>query len=200
MRDMGKLVIALTVTCVVSALVLAWINSLTEEPIAEQEKLAKLRAIKAVLPPFDNDPVKDTKRLVVGRDKKGNPQLMTFYLGRKEGEVSGAAFQVVGEGYGGFITVMMGVNPAGEISGIYILKHLETPGLGANIEKPKFTEQFKGKSLANSKLVGGNLAVKKDGGDIEALTGATISPRGVVEAVSYGLKVFNKCKEEILKG
>ena len=95
---------------------------------------------------------------------------------------------------------MLGVNPAGEITGIYILKHLETPGLGANIERPEFTEQFKGKSLANSKLVRGNLAVTKDGGDIQALTGATISPRGVVQAVNWGLKVFEKHKGEILKG
>ncbi|MBU4560807.1 FMN-binding protein, partial [bacterium] len=95
--------------------------------------------------------------------------------------------------------IMMGVNPEdNSITGIEILEHMETPGLGANIEKGEFKNQFKEKSLANSKLVDGKLAVKKNKGDIEALTGATISSRGVTEAVDKGLKVFLKYKEEIL--
>lgn len=200
MERMARLIVALTVTCVISAFALAWVNSLTKGPIAKQEKLNRLQAIKAVLPPFDNDPVKDAKELVVGRDKKGNPKVVTFFLGKKIGEVCGVAFETVGEGYGGFIYVMLGVNPAGEVTGIYILKHLETPGLGANIERPEFIRQFRGKSLANSKLVRGELAVTKDGGDIQALTGATISSRGVVQAVNWGLKVFEKYKGDILRG
>jgi electron transport complex protein RnfG len=108
------------------------------------------------------------------------------------------AFQTFGEGYGGFIYIMMGIDLEGRISGVKILEHEETPGLGAKIEEPSFRGQFKGKSLENSVLVNGNLAVKKDGGDLDALTGATISPRGVAQAASAGLKIFARHRQEIL--
>jgi electron transport complex protein RnfG len=192
MRNMIKLIAVLTLTCLLSALGLAYVNRLTEEPIAEQKRQAKLRAVKAVLPPFDNDPIKEKKELEIKGGK------ITFYIGKKEGKVIGVAFSQEGEGYGGFIKVMLGITPGEEISGVEILGHLETPGLGARIEEPRFKEQFKGKSRANSKLVQGKLAVRKDGGDIEALTGATISPRGVTEALNKGLKIFKEHKERIL--
>ncbi|MBU4128763.1 RnfABCDGE type electron transport complex subunit G [bacterium] len=189
MRESLRLVVVLTLVCLIAALALAGVDRLTKEPRLEQKRLARLRAIRAVLPPFDNDPLKDKKEI----------ERITFYLGKKEGEIIGVAFSSKGEGYSGFITIMMGVNPEdNSITGIEILEHMETPGLGANIEKGEFKNQFKEKSLANSKLVDGKLAVKKNKGDIEALTGATISSRGVTEAVDKGLKVFLKYKEEIL--
>ncbi|MBU4311034.1 RnfABCDGE type electron transport complex subunit G [bacterium] len=189
MRESLRLVVVLTLVCLIAALALAGVDRLTKEPRLEQKRLARLRAIRAVLPPFDNDPLKDKKEI----------ERITFYIGKKEGEIIGVAFSSKGEGYSGFITIMMGVNPEdNSITGIEILEHMETPGLGANIEKGEFKNQFKEKSLANSKLVDGKLAVKKNKGDIEALTGATISSRGVTEAVDKGLKVFLKYKEEIL--
>jgi electron transport complex protein RnfG len=192
MKAMVKLIGVLTLTCLLSALGLAYVNKLTEEPIAEQKRLAKLRAVNSVLPPFDNDPVKEKKELKIEGKK------ITFYIGKKEGKIVGVAFLQEGEGYGGFIKVMLGITPEGEIGGVEILEHLETPGLGARIEEPQFKEKFKGKSLANSKLAKGKLAVTKDGGDIDALTGATISPRGVVSAVNKGLKIFKEHREKIL--
>lgn len=189
---MLKLIGVLTLTCLLSALGLAYVHKLTEEPIAEQKRLAKLRAAEAVLPPFDNDPVKEKKELEI-KDKK-----VIFYIGKKEGKVVGIAFLQEGEGYGGFIKVMLGITPEGEISGVEILEHLETPGLGARIEESQFKGQFKGKSPTNSKLVEGKLAVDKDGGDIDALTGATISSRGIVSAVNKGLRIFKEHKEKIL--
>ena len=189
MKESAKLVVVLTLVCLIAALALAGVDRLTKEPRLEQKRLAHLKAIKSVLPPFDNDPMKD-KREIEG---------ITFYLGKKEGEITGVAFSSKGEGYSGFITIMMGVNPEDDsITGIEILEHMETPGLGANIEKEEFKNQFKEKSLANSKLVDGRLAVKKDKGDIDALTGATISSRGVTEAVDKELKIFLKYKEQIL--
>ena len=190
MKESLRLVVVLTLVCLIAALALAGVDRLTKEPRLEQKRLAHLKAIKSVLPLFNNDPLKDKKKI----------EEITFYLGKKEGEIIGVAFSSKGEGYSGFITIMMGVSPKDDsITGIEILEHMETPGLGANIEKEEFKNQFTEKSLANSKLVDGRLAVKKDKGDIAALTGATISSRGVTEAVDKGLKVFLKHKEEILK-
>ena len=189
---MVRLIGVLTLTCLISALGLAYIHKLTEEEIAGQKRLAKLRAVETVLPPFDNDPVKEKKEIKIEGEK------ITFYIGKKEGKVVGVAFLQEGEGYSGFIKVMLGITPKGEIGGVEILEHLETPGLGARIGEPQFKAQFKGKSLTNSQLVERKLAVTKDGGDVEALTGATISPRGVVEAINKGLKIFKEHKEKII--
>jgi electron transport complex protein RnfG len=193
-----RLIIVLTITCLVSALALAAINNLTEQPIQVQKQLATMRAVQEVLPPFDNDPVSTMRQITLADDEAGAEMDLNVYLGMKEGQISGVAFPCFGEGYGGLIHVMVGINLEDQVSGVKILEHQETPGLGAKIEETSFSEQFKGKSLDNSVLVNGNLAVKNDGGDLDALTGATISPRGVAQAASAGLKIFAKHRGEIL--
>jgi electron transport complex protein RnfG len=198
MRSVARLIVALSITCLGSALALAVIHGLTEEPIEEQKRLAIMRAIQEVLPPFDNDPVENTRQIVLEDDEVGAEKQLMVYLGLRENEITGVAFAVYGEGYGGLIHVMVGIDLQEEISGVKILEHLETPGLGAKIEESSFTDQFKGKSLENSVLVNGNLAVKKDGGDMDALTGATISPRGIAMAASAGLKIFKRHRHELL--
>lgn len=199
MKSLTPLIVALTAVCVCAALSLSLVNFLTADRIAQQEWMATMKAIRSVLPPFDNDPVEDTKTILIGTDNKGNPDSLKVYLGKREGHITGVAFSRAGEGYGGFINVMMGIDTEGKISGIFILAgHFETPGLGANIEKPSFTETLKGKSLENSKLVAGNLAVDKDGGDVVSISGATISPRGVVRAVNEGLHLFKRFRDELI--
>ena len=206
MRSTVMLVVVLTIVCLVSALALALVNDLTEDRIAEQKRLAKLRAVTEALPrdsvQYDNDPSKDVLTIPKWKEKDGTPK--EIYLGKKSGEIVGVAFTAVGEGYGGFITIMMGVDLTDGMTGIEILEHLETPGLGANIESPElFKNQFRGKSSEGSKQ--GKLVVvkgRKAAGnwEIEALTGATVSPRGVVQAVNNGLAMFEKYKSEILAG
>jgi electron transport complex protein RnfG len=198
MRSTVRLIAALAITCAVSALALSVIHGLTEEPIEEQKRLAVMRAVQEVLPPFDNDPAQETLTIILGDDEIGARDTVIVYLGTQSGQISGAAFQTYGEGYGGFIDIMVGIDLEGRISGVKILEHEETPGLGAKIEEPDFRGQFKGKSLENSILVNGNLAVKNDGGDLDALTGATISPRGVAQAASAGLKIFARHRQEII--
>jgi len=198
MRSTVRLIAALAITCAVSALALSVIHGLTEEPIEEQKRLAVMRAVQEVLPPFDNDPAQETLTIILADDEIGARDTVIVYLGTQSGQISGAAFQTYGEGYGGFIDIMVGIDLEGQISGVKILEHEETPGLGAKIEEPDFRGQFKGKSLENSILVNGNLAVKNDGGDLDALTGATISPRGVAQAASAGLKIFARHRQEII--
>lgn len=205
MRSTVMLVVVLTLVCLVSALALALVNSLTEDRIAEQKRLAKLRAVTEALPgddvQYNNDPSEDVITISEWKED-GTPK--EIYLAKKGSEVVGVAFTSKGEGYGGFITIMMGVDLKGEVKGIEILEHLETPGLGANIESPElFRNQFRGKSPAGSPegqllVVKGRNAEKN--WEIEALTGATVSPRGVVQAVNDGLAMFQKYRKQMLTG
>jgi electron transport complex protein RnfG len=204
MRSTVMLVVVLTLVCLISALALALVNGLTEERIAEQKRLAELRAVSEALLHggivCDNDPSRDAITIPEWKGKDGTPKRVC--LGRSEGKVMGVAFASAGEGYGGYITIMMGVDLTGKLTGIEILEHLETPGLGANIESGElFRDQFKGKYREGSPT--GKLKVVKgeeadDNWEIEALTGATVSPTGVVQAINDGLEKFDTYKDEIL--
>ena len=96
-------------------------------------------------------------------------------------------------GYGGTIDLMVGLNPEGSITGVQVLRHTETPGLGAKITEEKFLEQFIAKNLPDT-----NWALKKEGGDIDQISGATISPQAVVKALNGGLTLFTDNKDKIL--
>jgi electron transport complex protein RnfG len=194
MKDILRLVLVLTIIAAGAGLVLSMVEAVTREPIAEQRRLETLKALKAVLPPVDNEPDADTATLVVGQDKKGRDIARTFYRGRKDGQLAGVAFRVVApDGYSGNIAVMVGVRPNGAVAGIEILQHAETPGLGDKIAQPWFKALFAGKTLDNA-----DWRVKKDGGDFEQITGATISPRAVVSAVRQGLEFYRQNRQHIV--
>ncbi len=196
MAELRRLVIVLTLVTALAGLILSLVESATREPIAKQRREEMLRALKAVLPPVDNAPDTDVVRLVIGRDRKGREQQGTFYRGRQNGELRGIAFQVTApDGYSGNIDIMVGVDPQGTVTGVAILKHAETPGLGDKIARPGFTGSFIGKGLDNA-----DWRVKKDGGNFDQLTGATISPRAVVGAIRRGLEFYRDHRAEILGG
>jgi electron transport complex protein RnfG len=189
-----RLVLVLTLITASAGLILSVVESMTREPIAEQRRLETLRALQAVLPPADNSPDGDTVQLVTGQDKRGRDVARIFYRGRQEDTLSGIAFKVVApDGYSGNITVMVGVDPEGTVAGIEILSHSETPGLGDKIAQPTFKGIFVDKNLVNA-----DWRVKKDGGEFDQITGATISPRAVVGAVRKGLEFFRDHRVEIL--
>lgn len=194
MNSMPRLVLVLTLITVAAGLVLSLVEGVTREPIAEQRRLETLRALQAVLPPADNSPDQDTVRLVTGQDKRGRDVVRTFFRGRQEQELSGVAFEVTAaDGYSGNISVMVGVDTAGTVAGIEILSHNETPGLGDKIELPVFKEIFVGRNLDNA-----DWRVKKDGGEFDQITGATISPRAVVGAVRKGLEFYRDHRADVL--
>ncbi len=187
-QELFKLIVALTIISSVAAATLAMVYDTTKGPIAEQKRLKMIRSLKGVLPAFDNEIDKDTIEVVLGRDSRGIDKKVTFFNARSGGNLVGVAFKVTApDGYKGDIDIMMGVSPDKKISGIEILGHLETPGLGDKITEKWWKDEFKGKSLEASKI-----SVKKDGGEIDQFTGATISPRAVAEAVRKGLELYQK--------
>ena len=191
MRDILNLIIVLTIICTIAAISLAKVYEITKEPIEHQLQLERLRAIEAVLPDFDNKPDKDVKKVVIGKDRYGKDKSLDFCMGYKDHNLIGSAVKVKGMGFGGDIDLMIGIGPTGEILGVEILGHKETPGLGAKITLSNFKDQFKGMSLANTKWF-----VKKDGGDIDQITGATNSPRAVTKAIKETLQIYKKIDQE----
>jgi electron transport complex protein RnfG len=194
MNSMLRLALVLTLITAGAGLILSMVEAVTREPIAEQRRQEMLRALQAVLPPADNSPDEDTVELVVGQDKRGRDVMRKFFRGRKDGQLSGLAFKVVApDGYSGNIDVMVGIDPSGTVVGIEILSHNETPGLGDKIAFPEYKKTFAGKNLDNA-----DWRVKKDGGEFDQITGATISPRAVVGAVRKGLEFYRDNKAEVI--
>ena len=189
MRDLIKLVVVLTAICGTSGLVLSYTNKVTEAPREYQLlKYVKGPSIKAVLSGYDNDPIKDKIVLKMGKDEKGKPILKNVFPAKKGGQIVGLAYGSAATGYHGPIDVMVGFNPEGKVSGISIMTHTETPGLGARIVEPAFTKQFKGFTLTDDL----NLSAKGD-----SVSGATHSSEGTVEAVRKALELFPTIKKEV---
>ena len=194
MKEFPRLLIALTLIAAIAGGILAAVEKVTREPIAEQRRLQMLRALSAVLPDFDNSPDADTLTITTGSDRQGRHIDTVFYRGRKGEQLTGTAFQVVApDGYSGNIAVMVGIRPDHSIHAIEILTHGETPGLGSKISEPWYKALFVDKTLKGS-----DWRVKKDGGDFDQLTGATISARAVVGAVRTGLELYREHEDKII--
>lgn len=187
MKDTIKLIFTLVIICVIAGFLLALVQKVTLTPIQETEKSVKNEAMNDVLPGHDNDPLADKIEI----DTDGNT--WTFYIARKDGAYAGVAFESTStRGYGGDITVMVGVDSDGRLTALKVTGQKETPGLGAKIVDPVWRAQFSGKSITDTKW-----AVKKDQGDIDQITAATISSRAVAEAVKAGLDVYTANLNEI---
>jgi electron transport complex protein RnfG len=191
MTSTWRLVAVLSGICAVAGLSLAGVYEVTKEPIAYQKKLEVIRSLEAVLPGLDTDP----DSFFLDMQREDGSEVRVFRSPAEDGNaVAGAAFQVVApDGYSGNIYIMMGVFPDGKLGGIEILSHAETPGLGNLIEDESWKGIFRGRSLDDT-----NFKVKKDGGDIDQLTGATISPRAVSGAVEKGLIWFKDNRDAVL--
>ena len=164
MKKILGLVISLTIISGVCAAVLAYVDSITKDPIAQMKVQQEQAAVKAVLPPGATEVVEGTG----------------FFVGMngKNDIVGYAAKGKDGGGYGGDIELMVGFMPDKKTVVCYkTLAASETPGLGMKLKTPEFADQFKGKD-------GRALRVKKDGGEVEAITSATITSRAVCRAIA----------------
>jgi len=147
---------------------------------------------------YDNDLLADTVSLPSAEANIGAEQT-TVYLAKKQGQFAAACFKFVApDGYAGPIYLVMGVDKNGEILGVRVISHVETPGLGDKIElsKSKWALSFNGKSLDNLSVT--QWAVKKDGGVFDQFAGATITPRKVVQAIKRGLEFYRSHQQQLL--
>lgn len=166
----------------------------TSEAIVENERQLLLRNLHALLPKdrLDNDIATDT-RLLPASDLLGTDDDSTVYRARLRGEPVAAIFRSIApDGYSGKIHLLVGVYIDGSLAGVRVVKHAETPGLGDAIEirKSPWINNFSGKSLVNPSQ--DRWRVKRDGGDFDQFTGATITPRAVVAAVRNTLLYYRQ--------
>ena len=172
----------------VSSAVVGLVNMITVEPIAQAQQAAKEAALKEVLPEFDQ---------TAKEDMLIDELTTTVYTASKEGVVSGYAVETLSKnGFGGEVRLMVGFTTDGRIYNINVLQQAETPGLGTKMteEGNNLITSVKGFNPAEKKLVDGRLAVRKDGGDVDALTAATISSRAYVDAVN---RAWTACKNAV---
>lgn len=178
---------------VAGTLLLVTIYFATRAPIAESERLTKLKLFTQVLPAalHDNDLLKDAISIAPG-GMLGNREATMAYRGRLAGQPSAVILEATApDGYSGDIKLLIGVRADGELAGVRVLAHKETPGLGDYIDIAHgdwITKNFDGQSLA--KTSDERWKVKKDGGQFDYMAGATITPRAVVKAVHKALTYF----------
>ncbi len=189
----------LTAFAVVGTALLAATYLVTRPIIAETEKQAKLALIGQILPAtlYDNDLLKDSA-LLPPAGELGNSEPTPVYRAIKEGKPSAAVLEVIApDGYSGKIRMIVAIKADGEVSGVRVVTHNETPGLGDYIEiaKNSWIRIFEGKSL--SKYADQDWKVKKDGGKFEHMAGATVTPRAVVKAVHKSLTYFAANQDRI---
>ena len=187
-----NMLIALLVITAVSGGLLGLVYGMTKEAIAEVDAKKNEAAIQAVLPLEGEITYKaDTMTYTE------NGVTMTFPCNLAydaNGTFQGAAVKTSEGGFGGKIDMMVGFLADGTIKGTSVLSHAETPGLGANMTG-KFKDQFVDKNPANFKLT-----VSKDGGDVDAITAATITSRAFSKAVDKAYKAFEANKNQFMKG
>ena len=188
MRDLIKMVLVLAILSLVSGGLLAAIRNGTKDQIENQQlTFVKGPAIKTIFTAAANDPIADRFKLQDGDVER------TFFVGKIDGKAQSVAFETYGKGFGGDIGLMVGVNVSDDkMVGAQVTTHSETPGLGSKAkDDPKFSGQFKGMELK------GDFKVKNDGGQVDAISGATVSSRGVSGALTEASTVYARLKTQI---
>lgn len=196
---LARNLLAVTLVAAIGASLLLATHVLTRARIAAQEHEAELAALSAVLPPdhYDNDPMSD-RISVTDAATFGSPQAMPVLRARWHGAPSALVLEAVApNGYAGPIRLVIGVAADGTVLGVRVLEHHETPGLGDAIEAAKshWIEQFRGKSLTAPGV--DHWAVKRDGGDFDQMSGATVTPRAVIAAVRRVLEYAQAHQSEL---
>ncbi len=199
MKNMSVSAVLLGLFAIVGTALVAYTYSATKDRIAANERAILLRTLHTLIPASeqDNDMAQDTVQ-VTSPQYLGSAKPMTVYRARKHGKPVAAVFTAIApNGYGGPIKLLVAVRYDGTIAGVRVISDQETPGLGDAIESEKsdWIYSFTGKSLDNPGKKG--WAVKRDGGQFDQFTGATISPRAVVKAVHNTLLYFKQHREEL---
>jgi len=180
---------------------LAGVNGLTHERIIEQEKLRVLQQLNALVPvaSYNNDLFGDRIEITDEAFFR-HPAPIAVYRARMDNQAVAALMIVTApDGYNGDIRLLIGIDSNGTVLGVRVVSHRETPGLGdpIEIERSDWILGFNDKSLLNTQT--SDWAVKRDGGEFDQFTGATISPRAVVRAVHNTLLYFKANQQSLFE-
>lgn len=201
-QSMGKNSLLLALFALITALILASTDLITEDRIAESERLAAQKALFEIVPlaRHNNDllvdlqPIPEQYWLALGLDNGGD-----VHIARLDDQpVAAIVPSITTDGYSGDIAMIVGINFDGTVAGVRVVDHKETPGLGDKVElrKSDWILSFNGKSLNNPEISKWN--VKKDRGDFDQFTGATITPKAVIHQIAKTLEYFEKDRERLL--
>ena len=179
-----QLVVVLGLITFVCALLLGFINSVTSARIAQNNENTRNEAMAAIIPAAENFETVDVSTDWTVPADKSQPPISGVYAAQAGGQTIGYCVEVKPSGFGGTMTMIVGINIDGTVAGVQVTAHSETPGLGAKAQSdPGWIGQYVGQPAD------GSLAVSKDGGTIEAITGSTITSR----AVTLGVNTAASC-------
>ncbi len=177
-----------SITLIASAGVGA-VNMITVEPIAAAKAAATQQALSEVLPAFERTSIDEL-------EVDGLP-IRVYTASNGEALAGYAVETMTKQGFNGVVKLMVGFLPDGTVTNVNVLEQSETPGLGTKMteEGNPLLASIRNRKLEEKKLVGGKLAVTKDGGDVDALTAATISSRASVAAINRAWMAMTSVKE-----
>lgn len=180
---LGNMILSLVLISMVMSAALSYVYLKTKGPIEVAEQQKELNAIKQVLPEFDNDP---------NTAKTEQDGVIVYRLSKQNQPVGYAIKTYTEKGFGGHVELMAGFLPDGSINSVTVLTHKETPGLGTKMSDPKFSDQFLGKNPDDFVL-----KVKKDGGQVDAITAATVSSRAYCDALQRAYTALKTVNDTI---
>jgi electron transport complex protein RnfG len=189
------------VVIVVGALTaaLTFVANLTRERIERNAQASIMQRLDALVPPADRDNDLLTDRIdVVSADLLGTNRPVRIYRARRNGKPVAAILRPIApDGYRGPIELLIAVSYDGTLLGVQVLQHQETPGLGDAFERrqPEWLDNFRGRSLSDPAQ--NRWTVRKDGGEFDQFTGATITPRAIVKTVRRTLEFYGANRERI---
>ncbi|MCK9488257.1 MAG: electron transport complex subunit RsxG [Xanthomonadales bacterium] len=192
-----SIALRLGLVALIGSALLATIHELTRERVAARAHAQALARLAAVLPPelYDNDPLAETRYLA---DPRLGPGRQRIHTARRDGQVRAVAITAsAADGYAGPILFITGIDRDGRILGVRVLEHGETPGLGDPIEERRsdWIHGFAGRRLGDPPAT--RWTVRRDGGDFDQFTGATITPRALTQAIARVLAFHDERHAEL---
>lgn len=186
---LANMLLSLTVIAVVAAAALGGVYALTKGSIDKVQADKTQKAMQDVLPNFKGD-IESID--VTAREKDKNPVKVNLAYNKDKSLFGAAVETYTDKAFGGTFTIMVGFDSEGTIIGTSVINAAETPGLGDKIKTEKFNGQFAEKKLNPQKAKDGELKVTKEGGEVDAITAATISSRAFCDAVNRASEAYNK--------
>mgnify|MGYP003201042699 FL=1 len=186
-----NMILSLGIICLIIAGILALVNVATRDTIAQAETKAKVEAIKEIVPAFDNNPYEEQDTVAL----ESEPRPLIVYPATQGGQPVGYAIETYTDaGFAGHIDIMVGFDMQSQIVGFKVLKHEETPGLGAKIQEwftspapsADLIRDVRGLDMSQASP----LKVSKAGGKVDAITAATISSRAFIDALERAYRVY----------